>query len=190
MPKGKFVFVAVVVLGFLSRALEHPHNFTPVLAMALVAGAFAARRWVGVALPLLAMALSDLFLNNTIYSGYYEGFAGIDAILDNGATYVALAALGLLPALAPAARRQSWPTLAALGVGGTALFFFVSNFGVWLGSGMYPPNAAGLLACYVAGLPFLPATALSTLAYGAVAVATLKAARVAPTEAAALGVVH
>ena len=34
------------------------------------------------------------------------------------------------------------------------LFFLISNFGVWL-EGFYPQTFAGLIECYVAGLPFL-----------------------------------
>jgi hypothetical protein len=30
----------------------------------------------------------------------------------------------------------------------------VTNFGVWVGSGMYPHTGEGLLACYVAAIPF------------------------------------
>jgi hypothetical protein len=48
----------------------------------------------------------------------------------------------------------AWAAVAA-----TVLFFLLSNFGVWFagdGSGqrMYPLNAAGLLACYIAAIPF------------------------------------
>ena len=33
-------------------------------------------------------------------------------------------------------------------------FFVVTNFMVWVGSGMYPPTFDGLVACYVAAIPF------------------------------------
>ena len=45
------------------------------------------------------------------------------------------------------------------------LFFLVSNFGVWVGSTMYPPTGGGLLACYAAGLPFFNHSLLSNLFY-------------------------
>jgi hypothetical protein len=34
------------------------------------------------------------------------------------------------------------------------MFFLLSNFHVWLGSRTYPQTPAGLLACYVAAVPF------------------------------------
>ncbi len=180
MPKGKFVFVAVVLLGFLSRVLPHPHNFTPIIAMALLAGAFASRRAVAVILPLTAMLLSDVILNNTVYAQYHDGFAGIGAALGNGFSYGALLLLTLIPMLFSKTTRTKWSTLFGFAVGGPILFFFVSNFGVWLMGGMYPPTGAGLLACYAAGLPFVSATFYSTLAYGAVGAATLKGFGVSP----------
>jgi hypothetical protein len=48
---------------------------------------------------------------------------------------------------------------------GSVLFFLVTNFGVWLGSTMYPQSGAGLLAAYVAGIPFFQNTVLGTLFY-------------------------
>ena len=68
-----------------------------------------------------------------------------------------------------------------MGLGGSLLFFLVSNTGVWaLGAG-YPMTAAGLGACLAAGLPFLPATTASTLVYGGLAAATMKGFGVSPT---------
>ena len=44
-------------------------------------------------------------------------------------------------------------------------FFITTNFGVWLGSGFYPLTAEGLMACYVAALPFFGNTLASTLVF-------------------------
>ena len=38
---------------------------------------------------------------------------------------------------------------------GSLLFYAVTNFGVWAAAGLYPLTPEGLLASYVAGLPFL-----------------------------------
>jgi hypothetical protein len=55
----------------------------------------------------------------------------------------------------------------ALRVGAAVLasatgFFLLSNLVVWAGSSMYPHSAAGLLACYEAGLPFYGNDLVST----------------------------
>ena len=51
---------------------------------------------------------------------------------------------------------------------GSVLFFLVTNFGTWATGTMYPHNAQGLMAAYVAGIPFFQWTVLGTLFYSAV----------------------
>ena len=51
---------------------------------------------------------------------------------------------------------------------GSVLFYLITNFGVWAALDAYPKNTAGLIACYVAGLPFLVNTALGDLFYAAI----------------------
>ncbi len=40
-----------------------------------------------------------------------------------------------------------------------------TNIGVWLGSGFYPQTTEGLIACYIAALPFFGNTLVSTVAF-------------------------
>ena len=53
----------------------------------------------------------------------------------------------------------------SLALGSCLIFFLVTNFGVWLGSGFYPKTTEGLIACYVAALPFFGNTLVSTVAF-------------------------
>ena len=46
-----------------------------------------------------------------------------------------------------------------------SLFFLISNFGVWLTGSMYALNTKGLIACYVAGIPFFDESLWSTLLF-------------------------
>jgi len=50
----------------------------------------------------------------------------------------------------------------------SAVFFFVSNFSTWAETTLYPKTAAGLMACYVAGLPFLKNTVMGDLFFSTV----------------------
>ena len=52
------------------------------------------------------------------------------------------------------------------GVSGSALFFLLTNFAVWLQGDFYPMTTAGLLACYVAAIPFFHHTLIATLLFG------------------------
>ena len=51
---------------------------------------------------------------------------------------------------------------------GSVLFFVVTNFGVWLVGDLYPRTLEGLVACYVAGIPFFRNTLAGDLLYAAV----------------------
>ncbi|MCI0658612.1 MAG: hypothetical protein L0170_16285, partial [Acidobacteria bacterium] len=51
----------LIALATICRLIPHPPNFTPVLAVALFGGATLPRR-AALAIPLLAMLLSDLAL--------------------------------------------------------------------------------------------------------------------------------
>lgn len=76
MKKNAFYIVAgFIVFAALSRLLPHAYNFTPIGAIALFGAAyFPKKRWAFI-IPVAALWLSDLFLNNMVYASYYEGFA-------------------------------------------------------------------------------------------------------------------
>jgi hypothetical protein len=132
------------------RLVPHPPNFSPIDAMALLSGAYVGRKWLAFAAPLGALLLSDLLL------GFYSGMPF---------QYVSVALIVLLGMVA-------LPRVTALRLGGAALassvlFFAVTNFGVWLVSGMYAQTLSGLAACYVAAIPFFQNTVAGDLFYAA-----------------------
>ena len=45
------------------------------------------------------------------------------------------------------------------------LFFIISNFGVWTSSSFYSKDIFGLIACYVAAIPFYYGTLSGTIFY-------------------------
>ncbi|MEZ5024435.1 MAG: DUF6580 family putative transport protein [Chitinophagales bacterium] len=53
-------------------------------------------------------------------------------------------------------------------VGGSMLFYLVSNFGVWLMGTMYTKTFAGLMECYAAGIPFYRGTLFGDVIYSAI----------------------
>jgi hypothetical protein len=134
----RLIAVAGLVLAAaLSRLLPHPPNFSPIEACALFAGAYLLdRRWA-VAVPIAAMLLSDLVI----------GFHALVPVVYACMALMALAGRFL-------AGRASVVNVAGAGLAAALFFFVVTNFFVWATSGMYPMTAAGLVACYVAALPF------------------------------------
>lgn len=66
--------------------------------------------------------------------------------------------------------RVSGGRLLGYSLGGSLLFFAVTNFVVWLTAASIPQFTAcnaGLLPCYIAAVPFFQWTVLSTLLYAA-----------------------
>lgn len=145
--------------------LPHPpYNFSPIAAIGLFGAAVFDRRWLALAAPFGALFVSDLFLNNLIYSRYYDGFT----LLAPGAAWIygAFAAVMLLGWLLLRNARTPGRVLVA-SLAASLLFFTVTNFSVWATGAMYPKTPAGLLACYTAGLPFLQNTVLGDLFFSA-----------------------
>ncbi len=157
------LIVAMVSIAIVSRLIPHYPNFTAVGAVALFGGAYLSRRWAFV-VPLLALFLSDLVLNNFIYSEFMSGFTLFtpDGWWLYGAfALVILLGMGLLKKVTPG-------RFLGAATGAAVIFFAVTNFGVWLSSPMYPKTGAGLIACYTAAIPFFWNTLMGNLAFGSV----------------------
>lgn len=143
--------IGFVIIAALARILPHPVNFTPLGAMALFGAASISRKWIAVLLPLAAFWISDLFLNNVVYSMYYEGFVWFTPgyiWMYSGMILTSIIGLGIL-------KKVNVRRVVGASLSSSVIFFLLSNFGVWLGSTLYPQTLSGLVACYVAGLAFL-----------------------------------
>ena len=145
------VLCVFILLAALTRLLPHPPNVAPIAAMALFGGAHFARKGWAVAVPLAALLLSDVFL----------GFHSLMPVV-----YIAFAAIIGIGFLLRAGYRLHH--IAGASVAGSVLFFVVTNFGVWLLGSLYPKTVGGLLACYVAALPFFQNTLLGDAFFTAV----------------------
>ena len=158
---GPITLALLIFVAALTRVIPHPPNFSPIEAVALFGGAYFAKRHWALIVPLVAMFASDLvlgLLNGGIYWDYFKS-AGYLLV------YVCIA---LSTVLGFGLRgKVSAGRVLGYSLAGSLLFFVVTNFGVWLGGTMYPQNAAGLSAAYVAGIPFFQWTVLGTLFYSA-----------------------
>ncbi|NNK90138.1 MAG: hypothetical protein HKO89_05970, partial [Saprospiraceae bacterium] len=61
-----FLVVSLIIIAAIYRLLPHPPNATPVGAMALMGGLYIGRKHLAFILPIVALFLSDLVINNTI----------------------------------------------------------------------------------------------------------------------------
>jgi hypothetical protein len=141
--------------------------------MALFGAAFFQNRLQASLLPLAALWLSDLAINNLIYARYFEGFTLFHAGFYW--TYGAFLVIGLLGGML--LRKVNPGRLFMASLMASSFFFLISNFGVWASGTMYPLNAGGLVACYTAALPFFANTLAGDLVYSSVLFGAFELAR-------------
>jgi hypothetical protein len=157
-PKTTWALTALTAAAAIALRLARVPNVFAVGALGLYAGG--RLRWWWAWVPSMAvMVISDLILQKWLaYPPFdpwvYGSFLG----------YVILGRL--------LAQNRSPVRIGLAAVLGSLQFFLITNFGTWYTSHgvsppMYPLTFAGLMACYVAGLPFLGYTLLGDLGFTA-----------------------
>lgn len=176
VKENLWVFAIVVGIAIATRLIPHYPNFTAIGAAALFSGAFFSRR-IAFLVPVLALFISDLFLNNLIYEKVLPGGSGEFVIL-NTTTLWTYGALLLIVWMGSAfAKSRKIAPVAATSVAGSVAFFVISNFAVWMHSAMYPKTVEGLAAAYAAGIPFFGNMVAGDLFYVAILFGGLEVAR-------------
>ena len=145
--KDKLFPVLIVLVAVLVRFLPHPANVAPIAAMALFGGAYLNKKYA-VILPLAAMLISDCFL----------GFHKVMPFVYGSFLLASIIGIGL---------KNKIKVKNVLGASllSSLIFYVITNFGVWLTSGMYQMNLLGLIKCYVLAIPFFRNTLVGDLFY-------------------------
>jgi hypothetical protein len=169
MNQTRTLLLSLLVVGIGSRLIPHYPNFTAIGAISLFAAAFAGKRSIAIIIPYLAMLFSDMILNNVIYASVYPEDYRSFIFLYRGALW-SYAAFGLIVIFGYTLFRKGVDLTRVMfgALGSSIIFFLLSNFGVWAATGAYPVSFAGLMTCYVAGLPFLVNQVLGDLFYSLV----------------------
>jgi hypothetical protein len=133
----------ILVLAVLTRFIPHVWNFSPVYGALLFGGANMKKR-DSIWFPALTLGASDVVLTKLTYHlqlGWDELF--------QMAAFVSMAVIGWILNGRVSIRRLTFACLAA-----PIAFYLISDLGVWFGFNSYPHTWAGLVACYVAAIPF------------------------------------
>lgn len=138
--------ILIIVAAAASRLLPHPPNVTSLTAIALFGGAYFSNRWVAFAVPMLALALSNLVL------GVYWSWSIMAWQPHLWVQYVSFALIVGLGFLLRE-RRGAW-RIAGITLASSVLFFVVTNLGEWAFQVWYPKTWEGLVACFIAAIPF------------------------------------
>jgi len=169
-------FAVILLLMIVVAAMRIPNaaqitpwaNFSPIGAMGLFGGAYFNSKWKAFAFPLLTLFVSDLIINififdgkyGVLYSGWYVIYSIFALIVFYGKWMIQKVAVKNVLLACIVAALSHW---------------LLADFTVWLGGGtdlrtMMPlaKNWAGLLQCYVQGVPFMRNFLLSNLVYGGI----------------------
>jgi len=144
-------FFGLVILGIEGRLLPHPPNFTPMDSIALLGTLYLGNCWLALAAVYTPLLLSDLALGfHSTMPFVHLSFALIVMIGHYQKDRMSVKKLPLHSCMA------------------SFLFFFITNFGVWWTSHMYPMTLAGLGTCYTLAIPLQLNRILGDLVYGLV----------------------
>ena len=144
--------LAVILIAALARIIPHPPNVTPIAAMALFGGAFLADRRLALILPLAALFVSDLMLG--FHATMLFVYAGFILTVFIGMRFLS--------------GKRSPLRIGTAALASSLSFYAITNLGVWAATTMYAHTPQGLMAAYVAGLPFLRNAILGDLFFAAV----------------------
>lgn len=162
VKENLWVVVVVISVAIITRLIPHYPNFTALGAAALFGGAYLYRKYAFL-IPIVALFVSDLILNNLIYAKQfphkYDGFIFLPA-----QTLWSYGALILIVFIGIRFIKEG-RVISILGssLAASLVFFLITNFAVWLGSPLYANSVTGLVMAYVAGIPFFWNTLIGDL---------------------------
>ena len=155
-----FLFL-LVGLATLSRLLPHPVNFTPLLAIALLAGRQIPRGFAAPAIVMASMLVIDVpfIAMQVLPQSTADHLPKI--LLVNGFVYGTILSLTILSQKIQAMKDWQFTLIGSLAA--SLAFFLTTNFASWLA--YYPLSWASFAQCYASAIPFFKNTWLSTLLY-------------------------
>lgn len=158
----QLIFIVLfIILAGVYRILPHPYNFSPVGAMALFGGTYFANKYLGIVVPLITLWISDLIINNIIFTQFFPTFTWF-----YGGFYWVYGSFILVGCVGWFLKDnvKFW-TIPLACLTGSVLFFVFTNFGVWATGSMYPLTLQGLVMCYTAAIPFFGPTILGDILF-------------------------
>lgn len=147
------IILGLILFGIFSRLFPHPPNCTAINAIALLSTSTTGSLSVTFLIVFTSMFFSDLVfgLHHSLFYVYFS--------------------LGLTVLMGYWLKKQHTNVgfkISACLIGSSLLFFTISNFGVWITGDLYPKTGEGLVACYIAALPFLRNQILGDFLYSSI----------------------
>jgi hypothetical protein len=141
------VIMGLIMSAVIVRiAMSGIPNVSPITALALFSGAYLADRKLAIFVPLVAMFIGDLVLglHNIMFFIY--------------GSFILISLIGIF-----ISSRVCGHVVIAASLVSSVLFFLITNFGVWMVSGLYPLTFDGLMTSYTMAIPFFQMTLMGDL---------------------------
>lgn len=164
-----FLFcTALVAFAIVTRILAIENqwwNFASLGAISLFSGVMFKNKPYAIALPLLALLVSDIFLELTKGIGFY----GVSQ-------YFVYGSMLLIVLFGKLMKRVNMFNVFGFSIASSVIFFLVTNFGTWFAGffpsaavpAMYPMTLSGLITCMEMGIPFYKNTLVSDVLFSGV----------------------
>jgi len=163
LKKNLLLIVLFIAIIFFGRIFPHPYNFTPLIAVTLLSSYSLSNKFLAISIPLVGFWLSDLFINNYIYAGFFADFIVFNTVMIW--TYGAIILVALMGS--SFLNKISMGKVVLANLSGSTIFYLISNFGIWAFSPMYAKTLAGVVQCYSLALPFYGTSLMGDLVYSA-----------------------
>ena len=156
------IIILLILFASFSRIIPHIPNFTPIGAIALFGGAYLKNKYHAFLIPIASLWLSDLILNNFIFTFYSDFTWFYPGFLWQYISFTLIIILGFF-----LLKKINFKNVFIAAASSSILFFVITNFGVWISGSMYTLDFQGLITCYVMALPFFKGTLLGFMCYSA-----------------------
>lgn len=145
-----YLVLGLILIVAFSRLIPHYPNFTPLCAIALFGAKYFNNNYMAYILPLFALWVSDVIINNFVLGEYFNDFTLFySGFYWQYGSFMLITLFGRLTL-----KNISVSKILGISISSSLIFFVISNFGVWVSSAFYPNTISGLISCYVAAFPF------------------------------------
>ncbi|MEP7164751.1 MAG: DUF6580 family putative transport protein [Ferruginibacter sp.] len=151
--------VILILAAAISRVILYPHNFSPIIGMAIFSGAVIKDRRLAFALPILSMFLSDVMFEVFKVA---PGFWGWGQLVGYGI-------LALITIIAFNLKKINVVNIIGYSLLSSIIFFLLSNLSFFIFDNpvyhTYTADANGFIQCFVQALPFFKTSLIADLVY-------------------------
>lgn len=141
------IILASVVLRLIFNQMSW-FNLVPIAALSIFSGSILKNKTMAYLIPFGAMFMTDVFFQLFTET---PGFYSWTQVFTYGAVL-------LITLFGTSLNPSKGAKVLGYTIGGSLMFFVISNFGVWA-SGYYGFSAAGLVECFAMAIPFYKADA-------------------------------